>query len=74
VQCTGCSEELADNMPVAKLTTAGFKIRALARIIDMAYNVFIAFITGAFGTVVLVFLSRMGWLAPGGSDQLSPAL
>lgn len=70
-QCTGCSLELANVAPpVQKLTKAGFWIRAFARIIDMAYNLCIAFVAGMFGTVVLIFMARMGWLVSGWNDRL----
>jgi len=53
-----------------KLTAAGFWIRALARIIDMVFGLFVGFIAGTLGGTTLVLLNAAGVVPPGWQHRI----
>ena len=61
IQCYGCGNEFDDNLPpVTKLTQAGFRIRALARIIDFVFCFALGYFAGMVGGLVLHILAYTG--------------
>jgi uncharacterized RDD family membrane protein YckC len=76
VNCSGCGTELKNlNLsPIiseqVKLTAAGFWIRALARIIDMVFGLFVGFTAGIFGGTTLVLLNAAGVVPPGWQHRI----
>jgi uncharacterized RDD family membrane protein YckC len=68
--CSGCGTELQSPPEVVKLTKAGFWIRALARIIDAIFGLFIGFVAGSLGGMVLVLLNAAGDLTPGWQHRI----
>ncbi len=53
-----------------KSPSAGFWIRALARIVDTLFGLFIGFAAGILAAVVIMILSRVGVIAPGWQNRL----
>ena len=71
LQCSGCGTDFEEaKVAVAKLTTAGFKIRALARIVDITFCLCLAYVAGIFGVIALKFLSGMGLMPHGWTHRL----
>jgi uncharacterized RDD family membrane protein YckC len=70
VNCSGCGTELQSALAIIKLTKAGFWIRALARIIDMVFGLFVGFIAGTLGGMVLALLNAAGALTPGWQHRI----
>ena len=61
IQCYGCGTEFNEvKTPVTKLTQAGFRIRALARIIDFVLCFMMAYAAGIFGGIILNLLTHTG--------------
>ena len=62
----------ADGMPLDsdKSPSAGFGIRALARIVDDLFGVFVGLAGGFFGGIVIVVLSAAGMIEPGWQHRI----
>ena len=84
-QCTYCGQENADNSPtcpgcgtdfsesissVDKSPSAGFGIRALARIIDAICALFVGFAAGMIAGIILGILNSLGLLPAGWHHHL----
>jgi uncharacterized RDD family membrane protein YckC len=76
INCSGCGTELKNLNPPPiiskqdKLTAAGFGIRALARIIDAVFGLFIGFVAGSLGGMILVLLNAAGVLSAGWQQRI----
>jgi uncharacterized RDD family membrane protein YckC len=74
--CSGCGTEFKNLNPLPiipkqdKLTTAGFWIRALARIIDMVFGLLIGLVAGVLGGIVLGILNAFGVLPAGWQQHI----
>jgi uncharacterized RDD family membrane protein YckC len=74
--CSGCGTEFKNLNPLPiipkqeKLTTAGFWIRALARILDGVFGLLIGLLAGVLGGSVLGILNALGPLSPGWQHRI----
>ena len=61
IQCYGCGTEFNDvKKPVTKLTQAGFRVRALARIIDFIICFALAYVAMMIGRFLIELLTHTG--------------
>lgn len=74
--CSGCGYELPASAgqtpatPVQKRTTAGFWIRALARIIDDALGLLVGLAAGFIALAILLILNAVGVIEPGWQQRI----
>lgn len=61
--CSGCANQLQEEVAVVKQTRAGFWIRAVARIIDIVFLMLMAALTALLITFVLALMTGAGLIS-----------